>query len=200
MKEKIAIIFNKGLSFDMDTIKAEHLFSVNYIDIFDVKEITDKNMLLEYIVIIDCTEEQQYLELLKKVGTKIKSDIEYYQVSLGQNIVNIVGSQPFHNLFIKEENKSLYPENFIKKIDENKNLFIKTIDFFKTNMLKSVNNKDNFIEGLKQGIEVNFENTGKKRFVLINSFPEVREKGTEYIIPENIKILNELFSILQYKI
>lgn len=200
MIEKIAVIFNKGLGFDIETIKAEHFFTVNYIDIFFEEELANKNVLLEYIAVIDSTQNQNYINSLCKYGTKVKQDIEYYQIIKNEtDRFNITSGPTFQNLFIKEDNKDNYPTDFIKKINENKILFKKTIDFFKVSMLKSITNQENFINGLKHGIEISNADE-KRKYVLVNSFPERKEQGVEYIIPENIKLLSELIDILKYKI
>ena len=200
MIEKIAVIFNKGLGFDMETIKAEHFFTVNYIDIFFEEELTDKNILLEYVAVIDSTQEQSYINSLCKYGTKVKQDIDYYQIIKNEtDRLSITNGPTFQNLFIKEDNKENYPTDFIIKIKENKILFKKIIDFFKVSMLKSITNQENFIDGLKYGIEIGKQDD-KKRFMLVNTFPERKEQGVEYIIPENIKLLSELIEILKYKI
>lgn len=198
-KKYILIIFNTNKAITKEVIDNAYGLRYNFCDIMTIDDVlSNKQCLLEYKAVIDCTDNYVFYNGQKSMKNGVEftdNNIQYIKtstnkfISTGPNISRLTATQfnqskQVMEQFTKDYNDYLIVINFmIKKIPE-----IRNINIF-DNAMKT--------EGLILDFEVK-NNFNKKQYKLVKKVPETKEQNTEYVTYDDIFILNELKNIIDF--
>lgn len=198
-KKYILIIFNTNKAITKEVIENAHGLRYRFCDIMTIEDVLmNKQCLLEYKAVIDCTDNSMFYNGQKSIKNGVEfteNGIQYIKtstnkfISTGPNISRLTATQ-FNQ-------SQIVMENFNKDYSE----YLKTINFI-TKKIPETRNINIFDNAMKtDGLILDFEiknNFNKKQYKLVKSVPENKEPNTEYVTYDDIFILNELNKIIDF--
>lgn len=190
MNDKILVLFEETQKYKKEDLA--QFISLNRKEtlVSTLVEVLENKTIKDFYYIVDCTFEHKAFNANK--GQKLKQgNIEYILVENNKGIIckgpNISQLSTFNSTVpaIKE------------KFEESIKLYNDCIDFL---IRKNINlrNKDSFNKGTDTGIVMNDVISGvkSKTYKLAYSLPETKEPGVEYVLFDNIDILEKLKKII----
>lgn len=190
MSDKILVLFEENQKYKKDDLTQFISLNRKEIEMTTLEEILKNKNLKDFSYIVDCTYDHKVFKANK--GQRLKQlNIEYMLVNKNNAIIckgpNISQLSTFNSTVpaIKE------------KFEEALKLYNDCIDFL---IKKNINlrNKDSFNKGTDTGLIMNDVLNGSKSkiYKLVYKLPEVKEPGVEYVLFDNIEILEKLKNII----
>lgn len=198
-KKYILIIFDTNKVVTKEIIDNAHGLKYRFCDITTLEELlNNKEMLSNYKGVIDCTSNNKFYERQKamKNGAEFtENNIRY--IKTGTNKILCTGPNISRLTATQFNQSQQIMENFKKDFDE----YISIINF----VIKKIPETRNILSFDKamneDGIYLNLElksNINKKQYKLVKRIPDQKENNTEYVLYDNIFILEELKKVIDF--
>lgn len=198
-KKYILIIFNTNKAITKEIVDNAHGLRYRFCDIMTIDDVlNNKQCLLEYKAVIDCTDNLMFYKGQKAMKNGVEftdNNIKYIKtstnkfISTGPNISRLTATQFNQSKQVMEQ--------FTKDYDD----YLKVINFMikKIPEIRNINIFDNAMktEGLILDLEIK-NNFNRKQYKLVKKVPENKEQNTEYVTYDDIFILNELKNIIDF--
>lgn len=194
--EKVYIIFDTPPNITEEDIKSFGALNHRFCELVTFGEIIRKEKDLSVCKgVLDCTNGFKIYEqiLKRKEGSEFKTTVgELYLHTAKGNFVmkGIMMSQ----LTCASYNKTLQEEQ-----DKNLKKYVSKIKQL-LKLIPKIANRLKFEEGFVsvEGIDVSDVIGGDKRYVLVKQVPEFKLANVEYIVPDDIKLLNDLIKVGEF--
>lgn len=199
MNNYILIIFDTNKIITEEVIRNANGLKYKFCDIITLDELLkNKNCLLNYKGVIDCTTKKEFYQAQKMMKNGVEyteNKINYIKtstnkfLSTGPNISRLTAMQ-------FNQSKEIMI-NFQKDFNE----YITVINFI-ISKIPETRNKINFDKAIQNdGIDITSELHKKintKNYKLVKQLPKEKETNTEYITYDDIIILNKLKEIIEF--
>lgn len=197
MNDKILILFEENQKFKKEELSQFVNLSRPDCEILTLEELIKKNNLKDFFSVVDCTFDHKLFNKNKEKGQILKTDNLEYLILSENNKMICKGPNLSQLSTYNSTNEAI-----LEKFKESLNLYNKAIDFLiHKNMF--LRNKKSFQEASSNsGIIMNDVIKGNKYkiYKLVYSIPEIKEPNTEYILFDNIEILNTLKNIIDMEL
>lgn len=193
MKEKILIIFDLYGNITREDINNFELLKNDFTDILLMDDLSqNQNILNEYKVIYDCTNNNNIFNFIKTKGAlELIDKFKYLKIN-DQCFIEGIAIQ--HFMITKRELEFIPQE--LKEIKKNTTLeFMKKLEFLKQ-FIEIKTKYEDVEKGLEQGIEYHTE-SGKK-FIITKKIPDIKDENSQYITNTDIPIIKDILHIFEY--
>jgi hypothetical protein len=192
MNEKILVLFEETQKYKKEDLTQFISLNRKETTVSTLEEVLKNKTIKDFYYILDCTFEHKAFNANVNKGQKLKQGtIEYLLVNDNKGIIckgpNISQLSTYNSTVpaIKE------------KFEESLKLYNDCIDFLIRKNIR-LRNKDSFNKGTDTGLIMNDVLSGSKSktYKLVYTLPEIKEPGVEYVLFDNIEILEKLKQII----